>query len=479
MTSQLAIRTVAAPAVVLALALVGSAQAARGADFVPGRVIVGLRPATTLAVRDVSRLMGVRATPGASPRERILKLKRGASVWKAIARLRREPGVAYAVPDYIAHIAGGEWFPNDPGKAGTPGGWTKLQWNLLPTEGIDAPGAWANLLAVQRPGGKGVVVAILDTGIAYRNWHQYRRSPDFQGTRFVDPRDLVAGNNMPVDREGHGTFVAGEIAESTNNRIGLTGIAYGASIMPVRILDSDGNGDASTIARGIRYAVRHGANIINLSLEFSLDVTSSEIPDIIAALRYAHQHDVVVVASAGNDAGTQVAYPARAAPVISVGATTIDRCLAAYSNTGARLDLVAPGGGDDSSLLSDPSCQPTRNLPNVYQMTFFSPSHPGRFGLPGGWYGTSMSAPEVTGAAALVIGSGVLGPHPTPDQVLYRLQHTAQPLGGSQPNPDYGWGLIDAGAATNPAIPVTPPVMQPVTPPTPPSTTTQTPPPSG
>ncbi len=246
------------------------------------------------------------------------------------------------------------------------------------------------------------------------------------------------------------------IAEQTNNRIGLTGLAYGAKIMPVRVLDADGNGDSATIARGIRYAVVHGAQVINLSLEFDITVTASEIPDIISAISFAHRHGVVVVAAAGNDSALHLAYPAAAPSVISVGATTRDGCLAAYSNGGAKLDLVAPGGGDDASLVGDANCHPFRNLPPVHQMTFsdfdsISPgANPTRFSLPGS-YGTSMAAPEVSAAAALVIASRVLGRHPSPDRVLAHLEQTATPLGGTQPNLDYGWGLVNAGAATAPS----------------------------
>ncbi len=294
-------------------------------------------------------------------------------------------------------------------------------------------------------------MAILDTGVAYRDWQAFVKSPDFTGTRFVAPYDFVANNRFPLDREGHGTFVAGLVAEATNNGSGLTGLAYGASIMPVRILDADGTGDAATISRGIRYAATHGAQVINLSLEFSLDVTPADIPDIMSAIRFAHRRGVVVVAASGNEGVDQVAYPARAPAVISVGATTRDRCLANYSNEGARLDLVAPGGGDDTSLLSDPSCHSSRTLPDISQLTLVDPSNPRRFGYPLGWYGTSMSSPHVAATAALVIASGVLGRHPTPDEVLARLETTAQPLGGSRPNKYYGWGLLDAGAATSPA----------------------------
>ncbi len=389
---------------------------------------------------------------------RVIKVPRGRSIWPTIARLRRQRGVLYAVPDYVAHQAGA-WVPDDPGATHRKQGWRKIQWNFLPGAGVDAPAAWAHMFGVRRPGGRGVTVAVLDTGVAYRDWRRFAESSDFSGTRFVDPHDFVAGNAFPLDREGHGTFVAGMIAETTNNGIGLTGLAYGANIMPVRVLDADGNGDSVTIARGIRYAVAHGAQVINLSLEFDINVTASDIPDIIHAVGFAHQHGVVVVAAAGNDSSHQLAYPAAAPPVISVGATTRDRCLAGYSNGGTKLDLVAPGGGDDADLATDPNCHPFRTLPAVHQMTYndFDSITPGsnatRFGLPGS-YGTSMAAPMVSATAALVIASGVIGVHPSPDRVLARLEQTATPLGGVHPNPDYGWGLVNAGAATA-RVPVT------------------------
>jgi len=440
--------------------------AAGGADYVPGEVVVGYdpQPVSTVA-KAVAKEMGVRAlaTPAPSPNEQVLRLRRGVSVGRALSKLRHQAGVAYAVPDYVAHQAG-VWYPNDPGRAHVPRGWTRVQWNFLPGTGVNAPEAWANLRADHRPGGRGVTIAVLDTGIAYRDWHQFKKSPDFTGTRFVKPYDFVAKNRFPLDREGHGTFVAGTIAESTNNGVDLTGLAYGASIMPVRILDADGTGDAATISRGIRYAATHGAQVINLSLEFSLEVTSSDIPEILSAIRFAHDRGVVVVAAAGNEGVQQLAYPARAPKVISVGATTRDRCLATYSNysnfslPGARLDLVAPGGGDDTDMLTDPACHQTRRLPDITQLTFFDPTNPNRFGYPSGWYGTSMSAPHVAAAAALVIASGVVGRHPTPDEVLARLEATAQPLGGSKPNQYYGCGLLDVGTATAhaPATPCKP-----------------------
>ncbi len=276
----------------------------------------------------------------------------------------------WAVPDYRAH-ATGTFVPNDPGLGSAPTDWEQLQWNFVGSFGVNAPEAWANVAADGAPGGRGVIVAVLDTGVAYANRGHFRRSPDFSRYEFVRGYDFVDNNPFPNDRNGHGTFVAATIAEATNNRLGLTGLAYGARLMPVRVLNSQGEGDASTIAAGVRFAVRHGARVINLSLEFSSEVTASDIPELIEALRFARRRGVVVVAAAGNEGHAAIAYPARAPDVIAVGATTEHGCLANYSNDGSGLTLVAPGGGADADLPGDPNCHP--ELPSgqdIYQMTF-------------------------------------------------------------------------------------------------------------
>ncbi|HUY59757.1 MAG TPA: S8 family serine peptidase [Solirubrobacteraceae bacterium] len=436
--------------------------------YEPHELVVGYSGTLSAALAEIRGLARVAVTvspqTSLTPHEQILELPSTASVTATAGKLRALPGISYAVPDYVAHIAG-SWFPDDTGRGHKAKGWERLQWNFLAKDGINAPGAWANLIADHRPGAKGVMIAVVDTGIAYRKWRTFRRSPDFRGTKFVDPCDLIDGSihdgrctdPYALDRESHGTFVAGMIAEATNNHFGLTGLAYEATIMPVRVLDAQGNGAASTIAAGIRYAVQKGAQVINLSIEFSPGTTRAQIPDVAAAVDYAHSHGVLVVAAAGNDEHTSIDYPAALPDVISVGATTSDRCLAVYSDVGRTLSLVAPGGGDDAASVPGSVCHPTRNLPDIYQMTFNNPADPGDFSLPNGWYGTSMAAPTVSGAAAMVIASGVLGQHPRPTAVLDRLEATARPLGASRPNDNYGYGLLDVAAATRKGGPLKPP----------------------
>jgi serine protease len=265
--------------------------------------------------------------------------------------------------------------------------------------------------------------------------------------------DFVDKDKVPLDEDGHGTHVAGTIAERDNNGIGLTGLAPRAKIMPVRVLDSQGFGTARDIARGIRYAASHKAQVINMSFEFSLGVNScAKIKGICSAVKYAYKKGALVVAAAGNENGEPVAYPAAAPHVLGVGRTTKDACLASDSRTGAGLDLVAPGGGfpllstcgTDDSLFS-------RGVP-IYQLTFVGAGFT-HFGYPGGYEGTSMAAAHVSGVAAMVIASHVVGSSPA--AVACQLQATARKTDLGQPYDPrlFGAGLVDAAAAVTARAP--------------------------
>jgi serine protease len=426
------------PAAVALIALAAPAGAV-AADYVPGRVLVKYRHGTSATeraqVEDATGTDPRQALPGGSQQ---LAIKNGSSVRQTLEALRSDPDVAYAVPDYIAHASA--LYPNDPA--------FRRQWNFSGRFGIDMPDAWTLARRRGAPGGRGAVVAVLDTGVAYRRLgRRFRRAPDLR--HFTHGYDFVSRDRHPLDLNGHGTFVAGTIAESTNNHRAAAGIAYRARIMPVRVLDAAGGGDTVAIARGIRYAARHGADVINMSLEFDASVRASQIPDIVSAIRYARRRRAVVVAAAGNQAESVVAYPARAHGVIAVAATTVRGCQAEYSDSGSDVDVAAPGGGYDAPNNDNPwdasHCRPDAPRRFIYQQTFTT--SPRRFSLPGGYEGTSMAAPHVSGLAALIIATHRLGRHPSPAAVEELIERTATDAGPPGFDPRYGHGLVNAAAA--------------------------------
>ena len=424
-------------AALVALAALALPAGAAASDYVPGEVIVhyedGTSANTEASVEDRTGTVTEQTIAGGSDQ---LAIEDGDSVRQTIDELEAQPNVAYAVPNWRAHAAA--FTPNDPG--------FRLQWNLFDTWGINMPEAWDLASLLGAPGGRGAVVAVLDSGVAFESRGRFKRAPDLRRKGFVRPYDFIGRDRHPNDSFGHGTHVAGTIAQRTDNRLGTAGIAYNAQIMPLRVLDDEGSGDSAAISRAIRYAAKYKADVINLSLEFPAEVRASEIPDVLSALRRARRAGVVVVAAAGNQADPEVAYPARASSVIAVGATTISGCQADYSNGGSDLDLVAPGGGADApntdSAWDVAHCRVDANGRSIYQQTFTSGVR--RFGLPGGYEGTSMASPHVSAIAALVIGTNRLGPDPGPRAIEEHLEATSRPTD----RPDrYGAGLVDAAAA--------------------------------
>jgi serine protease len=417
--------------------------------------------------------------------ERLLELPEAVAVGDAAAALESNPRVAYADPNYIARAAA---IPNDPGTTGAPGDWQRTQWNFLPCGslcdpaaaplpfeaqgGIDAPGAWDVLIARGAPWGRGARVAVLDTGVAFRSRKpRFRKSPDFSRGQFARGFDFVVQGDgdgkgkakgrdeqrsaPPLDRDGHGTHVAGTIAERTDNGVALTGLVPGAKVIPVRVLDSQGLGTARDIADGVRFAAKEGADVINMSFEFSLAVRScNAIKAVCKAIKFASRRGAVVVSAAGNSNGEPVAFPGGAPRVIGVGRVTKDGCLAAQSRTGAGLDLVAPGGG----VPLTPTCGSddpvfARTLP-IFQLTFSGGGFR-QFGFPPLYEGTSMAAAHVSGVAAMVFASRVLGRDPSPAEVECQLRATARTADLGQPYDAhlFGAGLVDAAAAVSSRAP--------------------------
>ncbi len=435
-----------------------------------------LLTALALAPAQASAAVGVSAAHGFAPRQLIVKLDgaetartvtlpEGTSVRRAVATLRSESRVSYAAPNFIATASATPEettspVPNDPGPIsgppGPPGGWVTKQWNFLPWEGegtpllpvspggIDAVGAWEHLEAAGHPGAEGITVAVLDTGIAYRaEGKRFRRSPDFTNGQFVKGYDFVDDDHLPLDENGHGTHIAGTIAEKTNNGIGLTGLAFRAKLMPVRVLDAQGRGRADEIAKGIRFAVTNGADVINMSFNFGC---GRDVPSVDEALRQAYRRGAIAVASVGN-LGSEgcVAPPATSPHVIGVGGSTEGGCLGGYSLAGRDVDLLAPGGGPAA-----PGC-PSISTGSIFQVTLKAGTTR-RFAEPGNYIGTSMSAAHVSGVAAMVLASGTVERKRKQGRVVavtQRLRRTARDLG--QPETRQGAGLVDAGLATEAA----------------------------
>ncbi|HUR50380.1 MAG TPA: S8 family serine peptidase [Acidimicrobiales bacterium] len=409
-----------ATVVLLALALTAlPASAEAAAPVATTEITVSLRPGAQAAqIADTAGGDVARRVPG-RPDLAVLRVPR-AQAAAVTAQLGSRPDVAFAAANPVARIAAAT---NDP--------LLKSQWHLQDRSSAAGSANWLPVGAADL--GAGATVAILDTGVTGHS--------DIDG--LLPGRDFIADDSDPTDPHGHGTHVAGTVAETSGNGVGAAGIAPGASVLPVRVLDESGNASYDKIFAGLAYAVEAGADVVNLSLAGSTDAGMCD------AVHRTVAAGVIVVAATGND-GASVGYPAACPDAIAVGAVTMTGALASYSNSGPSVDLTAPGGeSEDTNLDLAPD--------GILQYSVFNGK--------GGYYysaGTSMASPHVAAAATIVRS---IRPSATPAQVRQVLTSTATDKGSAGPDSSFGAGILDVAAvvAAANALPTAAPASPPAT----------------
>jgi serine protease len=313
-----------------------------------------------------------------------------------LARLAGDPRVEHAEPLRVVRAS---FVPDDP--------MYKDQWHLTR---VGSETAWEYAC------GLGVSVAVIDTGVACYDAPPFSKGSDLAGTRCEGGYNFIDDDTSAYDDHGHGTHVAGTVAQTTNNGKGVAGLAFCARVMPVKVLNGYGWGNTADVAEGIRWAADHGAQVINLSLG---SPSSSDL--MKDAVKHALDKGVVVVAAAGNEGEEDsVGYPAAYPGVIAVSATDSSDELAWFSSRGPQVAIAAPG----VKVTQQTVCDGGQNACEIF----------------GVFSGTSMASPHVAGAAAMLVGLGVSDP----PAVRAILQQTA--LAKGKPT-DYGAGIMDAAAA--------------------------------
>jgi len=328
-----------------------------------------------------------------------------------------------------------------PAYAATSDPYFDKQWGLAK---IQAERAWpiAN--------GSGAIIAVVDTGVDFNHPDLASKLIYYSDADFVEPDGTCTGRkgkrtcvqDGAQDQNGHGTHVAGIAAAITNNGTGVAGVAPGARILPVRVLDAEGSGTSDQIAAGIRYAADKGAHVINLSLGFLSGVGEvvkviGELDSVYAAIEYAHSKGSVVVFAAGNDSVPLCAEPSAAPDVICVGSTDSRDLRSWFSNGDATLMknyLVAPGG-DGLTCEGD--------IFATYPTTLAQSSCSTQAGYEA-LAGTSMAAPHVAGVAALLSSKGL-----DRGRIVSCLRATSDDLGTPGRDPVFGYGRLNAYKAVS------------------------------
>lgn len=359
-----------------------------GKDYVSGQIIVKYKKNKNKTLfSTVNKVTTLKTLKDKN--SRLLEINDPKEMSKWLKQFKSDPNVDYAIPNYIRKAT---FIPNDSR--------FNEQWSLSKMQVINA---WDNVVV-----NPAIKVAIIDTGVDTN--HEDLMGNIISGINYIQP------GSQPEDNNGHGTHVAGIIAATSNNGVGITGIASGVKIMPIKVLDANGYGSDNNVGDGIRWAADNGANIINLSLGGPED--SQYIQD---AINYAHNKGVIVIAAAGNE-NSSVGYPAANDHVIAVAATDSNDNKPSFSNYGPEVDVAAPG----VNILS--------TVPNT-QVNPYIPLNYASFS------GTSMAAPNVTGVAALILSKY---PNITPFQLETRLKSTSQDLGNPGFDTYYGFGRVNA-----------------------------------
>jgi serine protease len=373
-----------------------------GPDAVAGEIAIDLRDdASETDVADLDAKLGLVMHPNSgwsTTHDRLEVADVDAARESAILdALARDPRVENAEPMALYRAT---FVPDDPLYA------TK-QWHL---KRVGAESAWGYTC------GKGITVAVIDTGVACFDKGPFTRGTDLAGTRCEGGWNFVDDNAQAVDDHGHGTHVAGTIAQTTDNGVGTAGLAYCATLMPVKVLSKQGFGTVANVAEGIRFAADNGAQVINMSLGGPI---KSKILE--AAVAHAIAKGVLIVAAAGNS-GKSVGWPAAYPGVLAVSATDDQDKIAWFSSRGPQVGIAAPG----VAVTQQTVCNGGKDKCEMF----------------GTFNGTSMASPHVAGIAAMIESLGVTDPGAVRDA----LTSTARP---KEEKNLYGAGIIDAGAAAS------------------------------